>query len=229
MSLKSEGIGHVTAQRIDEREKMLKYVFGLCGFPYPLADIAPFDSTDFSIADKFNTPVHGMGSAVLSLVPAKLPLEGIDAMRYVSTAAHGMHPWPLRPLTTMCPMFQGWWGKEFPNFAVEVAGRTSVSGALVIASVADAPPQDSRATAKARDKMETIEQSVEALMLNFFGSESTELKEKDFTNILGRILRTKNELLESDVDASLVIWADTMTKVVSGCKKMVRPLREYSM
>lgn len=227
LTLKKEGVGHVHAARVDDREATLRFAFNMCGFPYPIATLVQFDDTAFSTAAKFFMSVE-RGNDIMALVQPTGPFKASEGTRLVAPENRAERAWPLRPFMTADEQFLSFWKKEYPDFG-EVASSSAMAVEASGEAEASSPKAvENKAELQARAKLDTLKKSVEAVVLAFLGGDNSTLSQKDFTTVLGRILRARNDLLESDVAPTFVEVVDQLTKVVSCCKKVVRPLREYS-
>ncbi len=57
LSLKHEGLNHVTKSAVEQREKMLRFVYSVAGMPYPLPCVVPYDSVKLEHEDMFFVPI----------------------------------------------------------------------------------------------------------------------------------------------------------------------------
>ena len=88
LSLKHEGLNHVTKGAVEQREKMLRFVYSVAGMPYPLPCVVPFDSAKFNHDEKFLVPCFDNSEeappSVVALVarpmPVGPPADRIDAL-----------------------------------------------------------------------------------------------------------------------------------------------------
>ncbi len=134
LSLKHEGVNHVTKGAVEQREKMLRFVYSLSGMPYPLACVVPYDSDKFKHHEKFFVPYFGKSeeapSSVVALVARPMP-DGpapSTSTRFV-TKAHAAVAWPLLPLGAAPVEFTSWWTLLGTDVASEVAVSPRDGGA----------------------------------------------------------------------------------------------------
>ncbi len=57
LSLRHEGLNHVAKSAVEQRGKVIRFVYSVAGMPYPLPCVVPYDSVKFKHEDKFFVPL----------------------------------------------------------------------------------------------------------------------------------------------------------------------------
>lgn len=232
-SIKAEGASHATLPALESRVKVLSFVFDLLQVPWPSFDIVAPNSeflkklggTDAYLTKSASGEVSG-------LQLAELPLQTSSSCQRYLVKAQAARQWPLFVWNSLPPSFMESWENDIGDQAftmlsdmdgatdLQTSSNPTGTGA---ASSADSPsnPFDFKASG--------IEQSLDILVESFVSTSLDNSTERDFAPQLVKILKMKQEMLEAtSADASLVHRLDVAARVCSACKKMVKPLKDFS-
>lgn len=237
--LKREGVNHITRAAIEQRASMLEFAFGMAGVPWPLPAVMRWeDVRDVSSASFVPMLGSGGSKAVAALVPRPMPagpvlVPGVPT-RFVSRtkAATG---WPLLPLWTADVPFVGWWNGLGNDLAPEVPADADEDGAIIeatssaLAAGEGSPPPASAAERSLVSNFEGLRTIVRILLRELIGSENAQTKERDFTPVLAKTLKLKQDAVEcsSGSTGRLIKSLESFVEVVSAAKRLMRPYREF--
>jgi hypothetical protein len=111
VTLRKEGIKHVTAEAVQKRVEFLTWCYGISGYPYPLAAVhvlAPFQVSVKAVRDWFVVP--GLHVELCVLVPRPVSqILGQKANQLFVTRSQKQIAWPLSPISEAPPSVQSWW------------------------------------------------------------------------------------------------------------------------
>lgn len=238
LTLKSEGVNRVARSALEARLNTLKIAFALAGVPYPLAAVAEVGSQAVPPAQQVFVPMAGQSSAqgpkMMALVPRTLPSEPpapTEGARFVTTA-QAKHVWPIMPAWTASPDFVAWWNSLGTDIAPEVStgaaqAQESSSGA---ASAQPPPASTSVAEANFTKTFTNISTSAKLLLFELNTQFEPKTKERDFSPVLVKLLKLRQELVESPAvlnDKGLMDKVDQLIEATSAAKRLMRPYREY--
>ena len=234
LSLKKDGVNHITKIALEARLAMLRFVFGLLNIPFPLAALQVVSDVPTSSVSRVGfLPMVGDGSTtpvLMALVPRIMPqappLEVTTRFVLAHQASTG---WPLLPYWSADSNFVSWWNTLGNDVAPEV--DASVGAEVTAKSTAGSAPL--RGTKSAAEC--TLGRSLEGLsvtvhvLLAELGKSGSKAKERDFTPVLTKLLKFKQELVESPFacSGSLMKDSDRLIEITSAAKKLVRPYRDY--
>ena len=201
LSLNHDGLNHVTKSAVEQREKMLRFVYSVADMPYPPPCVVPYDSAKFKHDEKFFVPYFGKSeeapSDVVALVARPMPLcpAPISSTRFV-TKAQAAVAWPLLPLGAAPSDFSSWWNSLGTDLAPEVHAAPCEGG---LAAKTDEDEEDAQQTGlKAyQDTLQGHAAAVHLLFHELNTDPEAKTKERDFTPIVSKLVRFKDHLMDS--------------------------------
>jgi hypothetical protein len=111
VSLRQEGINHVTTEKVEKRVELLTWCYGISGYPYPLAAVhvlAPSQDSVRAVRDGFVVP--GPQPELYVLVPRpESQTSGQNTNQRFVTRTQQRIAWPLTPVSEASPSVQSWW------------------------------------------------------------------------------------------------------------------------
>ena len=234
LSLKMEGNSHVTKTALKSRYDMLQKLFGLAGVPFPLAAVVMVKEgmeapRQFACMPVLASASSTTPSDVAILVPRPMPKD-VDTeikTRLVPVADRSLGPWPLLPLSGAPDGFISWWNSLGSSVVPEMMAAS--------APLAGEEARDAASDTKKDDALVILEKgfeghlaTVKLLIIDFNKEVTNRTKEKDFTGPLTKILKFKQEVLESPYSkTALVPQIEELIASTSACKKIIRPFRDY--
>lgn len=235
LSLKFEGMQHVSLSALDARDRLFSWAFDLAQVPWPASEITPI-TPDFlhKVAAKepgFYVLPSADGLAAFGIQPRAIPAtqtKKVNCTRFVtmSQAARG---WPLLPLRSLPDELTTMWHEHLEE-------QTSCAGTAMLmgAEAEGADGQDINAAAAASSSSSKVHSKKVATLLSAikltieaFVLDGSTTKEKDFTPLLTKVLKMKQDLIDAAAEPELMDQMTTMGSVINACKALVRPLKEY--
>lgn len=228
LSLKFDGIQHVTWPSVENRTRMLSWLMDIMQLPFPGAESVPI-TPDFLQKVASQQPGHYIvasqdGQSAMGLQPVFVPAPSAIGTRFVSKA-QASRAWPLLPLRALPAGTAGLWYECMADQSFE----TQTPALTDQAGDPEEPPAARRLeTLTHNNKVEALESAVLLLVQCFIGDNDKQTKEKEFTPLLARALRVKQDLLDAMADAELINRMTVLSSIVNSCKKVVRPLRDFA-
>lgn len=97
LSLKYDGISHIAKAALEQRLRMLQFVFSMLGYPFPLAAAAPISEVR-SLEKSYLVPMSQHPREMMVLVPRALPQPPpVDLPTRFVTVGQSRLGWPLLP------------------------------------------------------------------------------------------------------------------------------------
>lgn len=235
LTLKRDGVSHVTAPAVSSRLSMLEWLFNMLQLPFPLAATTPADSA-FMQAYARGTEGHFLRFAKdgtpIGLVPTQPPMRAhSSASRFVlrSQAARG---WPLLPLSSLPPSFEQTWhdavGDEAYHIGAgieDIVAMSEVAGAASASSAIASSRSEPKHLSMHKERVAKLKDSARILIEGVLTSSGC--KEKDISPMVQKILKYKADLLNSPY-GELVIILTNLSGVLTAAKKLIKPLDDFS-
>uniref|UniRef100_A0A7S2JDL4 Uncharacterized protein n=1 Tax=Zooxanthella nutricula TaxID=1333877 RepID=A0A7S2JDL4_9DINO len=142
-----------------------------------------------------------------------------------------MRQWPMFPMRILPGKLNGAWhtrvgDKGYLGVAMPLAIREETAPAASSASSSGVKVLSGQAL-----KVKALSETAHLMLETFMGVQTTlptrKTMEKDFTPLVTRFLKAKQDLVDSGADESLLTQTTDILNVVSAAKKIVRPLNEF--
>ena len=231
VSLKFEGVGHISAEAVDKREKLLDFVFALLGVPWPFMEVAPLSSFDpatcYPIRAAPGADSGGEQFLCLRAVSTPAPL-GRARPRFV-TANHARHGWPLHPLPADAQPLKDVWDSLPEEMKIKNALPSTSSGREDHEdSFSAASSTSSNMVSPAQMMLIKRTDDITCSLVLLLGSLSVKsFGEKDLNAMLARFIRVRNDVLQTPYSSTLLSDIDAGMLAIHHAKKVARPLRDY--
>jgi len=238
LTMKYDGINHIGKPQLEQRVKTLQCAFRLAGAPWPLAALQEIHSVS-SLDNAFVVPVlsvaepSGAASSAsaraMALVPRPVPRAPppTASARFV-TAWEASQGWPLFAQWSADEQVVSWWNGLGSDVAPEVAADAN-DDSLATGPARSGPPKQPAVEAHEATFV-CIMITARLLVKEMDTPGHPKTKERDFTPVLAKLLKFKQELVESSVACylgPLMKRVDSLVESMSAAKKVVRPLRDY--
>lgn len=236
LSLKQDGSGHVSAAAVESRCKMISWLMDMLQVPWPTFRVRQVDS---SFLSRLGEPTHFLaksadGASAFGLELADVPTGSRACSHRFLVKKQAARQWPLMPWTTLPPSLEAGWQEHVGDAAYQVTDLAEEEQEQppdrAVADSSDATALAPQAqTPKGLDAKALGAQQSVALLIDSLVKDGTEqTKERDFTPILTKALKLKQDVLDSSSsNVELVAIAEVVSNVCNAGKKLVRPLKEY--
>lgn len=218
---------------IDKRVSMLQFAFNLAGVPFPPAAVK--EVTDMAGARDLVTflplPGSDQPNRLAALVPWEIPTPPpMDTeARFV---LHLTKCWPLFPAWQADNNFVQWWNRLGLGAVVE-AQAAGEGGSDSASSGQASGQQPMEGDMPLADKtlakhLENLTTTTSVLVREFIqrSAGSPKTKEKDFTPLMTKLLKLKQDSIETS-SSGFVRKVEQVIDLVSACKKLMRPYKEF--
>lgn len=235
LSLKRDGVSHVTAAMLTARCQMLDWLFSMLQIPWPffeIHDATPEFLDQFASDSAGNSYLQRKADGTMMGLQAVAPMTEPPSsnMRFV-TEAQASRAWPLQPHWSWPEGFMKAWQDHVAPHAHRGIGstnasiRTSPAPKANASSSATAPPSASKQFLAQQSKLNGLTETTFVLFGSFV-SGKTEMKEKDFGPLLQKVVKLRVALLDTPF-ADLVADLDQLASIIQVTKSMVKPYNEY--
>lgn len=247
LSLKREGAQHVGLPQLQAREQTLAYVFNLFAIPFGhfrierddaafLGALANDNAGNLSMAKTRDGGVVGLRLCAPS-VHTDPSSSKASSNRFV-TMAQAARAWPLDPWHTFPQSLVEDWHSAVGDKAFSTMNVDGMPSGPADAIALDdpepvpphiEPPQTLQQKSQVA-KIAVLEDSTKLLIISLVsdGGVSAGPMEKEFSPLLAKVLRLKQDFLQCSAPPEMVPRLAKLASLVAATKRVIHPLRHYA-